>query len=926
MKQIYIIILFLVFVVFPVKAQEYSLSGKVTDAKTLQPIPDVALSGKFDGKIYSAITDSLGIFHIMMPKDARMILKVSHLSYQSQSRLIICKKAIIENFSLISNSNTLEEVVVTTNAPRIKQRNDTTVYFANAYKVNHDATAYDLITQKLPGVGVRDGKLEAHGETVKEILIDGKEYFKSDITLSLKNLPADIINEIQLFDRMSDYSRLTGFDDGTRRKTINIVTQKGMSKSLFGKVYAGYGQGDYYKLYGMLNWFSGDRQLSVFAQDNNTSEQNFSMIDLLSTSGTSMNTAPQQSPYSKGTSDNTFHPATSNDVSDLMVGGYSAGETTSHAVGSNFSDVWGKNKTIAFSGHYLFNNAVNNTDYDIRDDYFNEGANANIQNQYVHTDNTNHRFNTKVDWDLSRDDHLVLRPSLLYQHQKEFSRLQISEEEFTTFDISDLMSQEQITNQEAINTSNELMYIHRFKDMGSSLSANIKYSYENTEENLDLWLNNIQTDTESRQHTWSNNSSSNLAAVASYIHPLSRYVRLKADAGWSVTYREIKRATNRLNSIANVMVVDSVLSGKTSSDYGGFLSGLSFLYNRRHTQIVGGAEYHAYCMYSANDITSNSVGSNAILPFLHIRHQWGERDCQLHFQYKTEQTFPSMQQLQDAINNTNPTLSIRGNIRLKPSYTHSATVRLLVPGKSNGGIFVFFINAETIRNYIANKRSIAGGALGAAESKSQMLSYVNEDGYYSASSLIAYGFPFKSIKSNVNISTLLRNSHIPGYWEAEKSYNKQINWNSSLTIGSNISKQVDFVLDCNLQYLNDKNDSHPLLEVDYWTLSFGGQLNWQFCAPLKVVAECGRTGYYGLGINDMNAVIWNMALAYKFLRNKQGELRLSCDDILNQNNCFTQQTNELFRRKSTANVIGRHTMLTFTYNFNTYKNNPQKFK
>ena len=222
------------------------------------------------------------------------------------------------------------------------------------------------------------------------------------------------------------------------------------------------------------------------------------------------------------------------------------------------------------------------------------------------------------------------------------------------------------------------------------------------------------------------------------------------------------------------------------------------------------------------------------------------------------------------------------------------------------------------QNYIANKRSIAGGALGAAESRSQLLSYVNTNGYWSASGLLAYGFPLHLIKSNINISSLLRYSHIPGYWEANKSYNNQFNWNSSLTIGSNISKAVDFVVDFNLQYLNDKNASHPLLDVNYWTFSFGGQLNWQFLPHFKLVAECGRTAYYGLGTNDMNAVIWNMALAYKFLKNNAAEVRLSCDDILDQNNCFTQQTNELFRRKTVANVIGRHAMLTFTYNFNTY--------
>lgn len=907
------------FIAVLANAANYRLSGTVVDDNTGLPIESASVSFKYNSVLQTAMTDSLGRYSFSIPEKSRFVTKVSHVGYKAQSKLIIVNNIDeVVNFELEPKDNTLNEVVVSANAARVVQRNDTTVYLAGAYKVNPDATAYDLITQKLPGIGIRDGKLEAHGETVKEILIDGKEYFKSDIALSLKNLPADVINEIQLFDRMSDYSRLTGFDDGTRRKTINLVTKQGVDQSIFGKAYAGYGLENYYKAYGMLNWFHGDRQLSVFAQANNTSEQNFSMIDLLSTSGTSMNTAPQQSPYSKGNSDNTFHPATSNDVSDMMVGGYSAGETTTKAIGTNFSDVWGQNNNVSFSGHYMFNNAINETDYDIRDDYYNEGANANLQTQFVRTNNTNHRFNTKIDWDINSSNHLMFRPSILYQHQKEYSNMYISEEGHTTLDITPMLEQTQNTDQEALSTNNELMYIHRF-DFGGSFSANLKYSFENTDENLDLSLDNLQINRESSQTTWSQNRSQGFAAVGSYIHPFGRYIRLKADAGWSSTYRSIKRNTLRSDTLNLTMSVDSVLSGRTRSDYGGLLCGLSFLYDRRHTQFVAGAEYHQFRLYSANDITRTSSEYPAILPFLHVRHQWGENSNQLHFQYKTDQTFPTSQQLQDAINNVNPTVAIRGNVYLKPSFTHSATIRLLVPGKNSGGIFVFFVNAELIRDYIANKRSIAGGALGAAESRSQLLSYENTSGYWSASTLLAYGFPFHIIKSNINISSLLRYSHIPGFWEADKSYNNQFNWNSSLTVGSNISKDVDFVVDFNLQYLNDKNATHPLLDVKYWTFSFGGQLNWQFLPHFKLVAECGRTAYYGLGTNDMNAVIWNMALAYKFLKNNAAEIKLSCDDILDQNNCFTQQTNELFRRKTVANVIGRHAMLTFTYNFNTYK-------
>ena len=133
MKLLYILLL--VFCILPLKAQEYVLMGNVTDARTLQPIPDVILSGKFNDKIYSAITDTLGQYRIRMPKEARMLLKVSHVSYRSQSRLVICKKATTENFSLMPNSMALDEVVVTTIAQRVKQRNDTTVYFANAFYI-----------------------------------------------------------------------------------------------------------------------------------------------------------------------------------------------------------------------------------------------------------------------------------------------------------------------------------------------------------------------------------------------------------------------------------------------------------------------------------------------------------------------------------------------------------------------------------------------------------------------------------------------------------------------------------------------------------------------------------------------------------------------------------------------------------------------
>lgn len=910
-------------------ADSYLVKGVIIENNTGLSIEGVAVSYQLNGKSYSTLTDSLGRYEILCPQKTALTLEVSHLNYKSQSRKIENKKNVgIVNvdFELMDKAYMLGEVVVKARKPQVYQKDDTTVIDMESLEVHDDATLGEALG-KAQGVNVRDNKVEINGKNVESVQVDGKEYFSDDIGMVIKNLQADMIKTVQVFEQMSDHSLLTGFDDGSRKTTMNIKTKEGADQSVVGKAYAGYGLDNYYKAYGMLNWFNGNRRLSIFSQANDIGEQNFSMIDLLSITGTSMNTAPQQSPYNRVSGDNSFHPTSSN-ISDMMVSGYSAGETTTKAIGVNYSDVLGKSNQVAFSGHYMFNNAINETDYEIQDDYYSEDANTSLQAQQVRTDNTNHRFNMKMTWNISDEDNILFRPSIIYQRQKEYSNLHVSEENVETLDVAQMLEQEQNTDQEAFLTSNELIYIHKFSEWGSSLSANLRYSFENTDEDLNLSLKNLQGSVSGKtQTTWSQNQSQGYAAVGSYIHPFGSKFRTKIDAGWRATYRTIKRHTQRNDTLNIAMMTDSILSGKTTSDYGGPLCGLSLLFDSGKkevanqnqgnvsTQIVAGLEYHWFRMNSANDMTTNFHEVPAILPYFHLRHQWGARDNQLHFQYKTDQIFPTTQQLQDAINNVNPTVAIRGNVYLKPSYSHSTSLRLIIPGK-NGGTFVFFANASLIGDYIANKRSVAGGALGAAETRSQLMSYENTDGYWSGSALLAYGFPLKK-KLNMNVSTMLRYSHVPGFWESEKSFNNQFNWSSGLTIGSNISKNIDFVIDSNLQYNNDKNISHPTLDVNYWTYSFGGQVNWQFLPHFKVVAECGRTIYDGLGTNGLNATICNLALAYKFLKNNSAEIRLSCDDVLNKNNYFTLQTNELFRRKTIANVIGRHALLTFTYKLNT---------
>lgn len=898
-------------------AQVCNVQGVVKLADTSECPEGVHISYKIGGKNYGCITDKDGIFELSFLRGTKTTLKASYMGYTPATKIINCSgKSLKVEILLLKAADEIEGAVLEQAVPLAVVRGDTTVYFAEAYKVNVDATAYDLISQKLPGVGLKDGNLEAHGETVREVFIDGKEFFKNDIGLALKNLPAGVIKEIQFFDKESDYARLTGFDDGNKKKAINIVTQDGIGNSTFGKAYAGVGQEGYYKSYGMFNRFSDKNRLSVFAQWNNISEQNFSMIDLLSATGTASSSAPSQSPYSRNSVDNSFHPTASDDVSSMMVDITDSGETTSQAVGTNYSDTWLKGK-INFTGHYLFNRSENMTDYDILDEYFGKKVADSRQDQFVDTKNINHRFNSKIEYDITPKDYLLFRPSFIYQKKSERD----NQENYSVGDdvVTHVMDQSTETDQTVFSHSNELMYMHRFGESGHSISANGRFSYISTTENIDLAFQNHMTADNAVQDTYSYNDQMTISGMMSYVCPIGRYSRIKADAGVRYTFQEIKRKSLIKKNDALEFALDSLLSGLTTSDFGGFLCNVSYMYNRRGLSAVAGVEYHAYEYLNTSDIVSRYHTYSKIYPFVFIKYRFGSN--QMHFQYKTEQRFPGLMQVQDAVNNVNSAMTVRGNNKLTPAYSNNLSLRLVMPNTDNAHMFVVFSNLNITSDYIGNKRILVNNNDEGVTRRSEVLSYENADGFLSSKTLLAYGFPVKWIKSNINLSTCMDYSKVPGYWNDDLSFNTHTTWSNYLTVGSNISSNLDFVFDVNFKYIKSENRTHTAYNVDYRTLSYGGQVNWTIVPSLKLMVECGKTGYYGSGADKYSAVICNASISYKFLNRKQADICLSCHDIFNQNNNFYITTNELYRREVSTNVLKRHLLVTFTYNFDKRRKN-----
>ncbi|MEO6455194.1 MAG: carboxypeptidase regulatory-like domain-containing protein, partial [Ginsengibacter sp.] len=264
------------FSIIAVNAQ--TLKGILYDANEKLPIAGatVKLTDTANTPL-TVITNKLGVFNFENLSAGTYTLSISSVGYDPYEKVVPVNSGNndLGIISVLKNAKVLTTVTINTTAPPVKQKVDTLEYSANAFKVNPDANAEDLL-KKMPGVTVDKGTVTAQGETVKKVTIDGREFFGDDATAALRNMPSEVIDKIQVFDRLSDQAAFTGFDDGSSAKSINIVTKANMRNGQFGRAYAGYGTDDRYSAGGNVSFFKGDRRVSLVGLFNNINQQNFS--------------------------------------------------------------------------------------------------------------------------------------------------------------------------------------------------------------------------------------------------------------------------------------------------------------------------------------------------------------------------------------------------------------------------------------------------------------------------------------------------------------------------------------------------------------------------------------------------------------------------------------------------------------------------
>ena len=842
----------------------------------------------------------------------------------------------------------IETVVKEAKALRTSQKGDTVSYNAGAFKVVADADVEGLLT-KMPGITVTDGTVEAQGETVKKIFVDGKEFFGEDVTTAIKSLPAEAVDRVEVYNKLSDAAEFSGMDDGEGYKALNIVTRPGMRQGQFGKLYAGFGYDadteteDKFKYIagGNANIFSGDSRISLIGLFNNVNQQNFSFEDILGVSGSGGG-------------------GRRGSVGQYMMRPQS-GVATVNAIGINYSDSWGKRDQVTFQGSYFFNN-TNTENRSTVEKWYEAPMRLDtlMTNGYSDTKGYNHRFNARLEWKISENQNLMIRPRFSYQSNDPWSRTTgwqfgAPADGGSGYSRTDNFSD---ALRHGYNVGTSAVYRAKLGKNGRTITLDGSFSYSDNTNNSNSWSNvlgtlpdrptiapatgdwNPENYTELRYlRNLAPSSSYSLRGSLTYTEPVAKYAQVSFQ--YRVSYNSQERdkrsyITGDDFSIAG-LTPDRSLSNSYESGYLTQSVGPGFRFSKERNTFIANVYYQRSALdgqivrddaekikHAYNNVTYFMMGQLNI-----------NRENSLRLFVSSYTDSPSITDLQSVYDVSDAQNITHGNPNLKPTYSHRVNFHYTNSNVEKGRTFMWMFSMNTTLDYTASHLVQRPGEIvidGESYSPNFYSTTTNLDGYWQLRTHLSYGLPIGFLKSNFNVMAGVIYTKTPSMLGGtvdsatgmitggERNDTKNMGYDFRAVLGSNISENVDFTLSWNGTYneatnsLNSDNSKNR-----YFNHTAQGNLKVVFPLGFTFTASAAYSQYIGF-TNDYSEdyLLCNAWLGKKVFRNKRGEVMIGVNDLLNQNRAFSRTTGSGYTQNSTNSVIGRYYMVQFTYNLRRF--------
>ncbi|MEN9002847.1 MAG: outer membrane beta-barrel protein, partial [Flavobacteriales bacterium] len=772
---------------------------------------------------------------------------------------------------------------------------------AGSFKTQKGANVEKLL-EKLPGIEVdSDGEITAQGEKVNKIYVDGKEFFGDDPKIATKNIPADAIDKVQVFDKKSELSEFTGVDDGERSRTINITLKKDRKKGIFGEATAGGGPDNRYKGKLNLNRFSETAQFTALLMANNVNEQGFSYRDYFNFMGGISNVMK--------TGKSNFDPSSTG--VPINIPGANNGIASTLAGGINY------NQDIGKATHIISSFFVNNSNSDINREtnsvnYLANSSFASNNTNDQSQDLQNYRLNAKLQHEFNLQNRLDINLIGIYTASK--TRELSTGNQLFSDNANNISDGNSYAQGNGINTTLSLDYKKKFDKPGRSLNFLGDFYYLNNETTTELITERtiILKDGTSFNNIL-NQDQAQLVNKMEYFGKVAFTEQLSPKSFMIADYSYYNQAQENNKDFFDIRSGNSIFNQQLSnffrSNYNYHQLGFKYNYKVGKGMLVAGLDAQVSSLKGTRDENTESINQDfqVLLPNFTWRKRNGMKS-NVSLNYTTTFNEPTISQLQPVLDNSNPLSIYVGNPNLKPEYSHNLNFNWFTYDAFSDRQTGINVSAYAVNNDINNARFFD------SISKLQTTSPQNTQDNLGVNTNLRYGFKLSKLKTRIR--TAINFGINQGYNLIDDEVNKSLTYNygGSISLRNTNDKIVRLLLEvssnANLNQIGISDQQSSM----YVNTKIVGEID----VELKKDWEFGITGtqnfFSGRSISAaQNFFILDAFVAKTIFKNKRGYLRLSINDALNQRTGISNYGQANYLTESRVNVLKRYGLVTFSY-------------
>jgi hypothetical protein len=890
-------------------AQNLTIQGSLKDSIANRALNSATVSlvyAKDSSLVSFSRTNEAGVFNFKNVAPGNYLISVSYVGYVPKWVPVITgtEKTVEMGLIYMNDVNTMSTVTVTARRPPVVINGDSVEFNSENFKTAPNAVVEDLL-KKMPGMEVdKAGGITVNGKKVTKVFVNGKEFFTGDPVMATKNLPADAVDKIQVYDRKSDQAMFTGIDDGSEETAINLKLKKDRNKSTFGKLNGGAGTPSVFDLQGNVNVINNDEQLSAIGGANNTNRQNFSNRNIINFSGGGGG-----------------RPGAGGGVTVNFSGG--SGETDANAqgiadtysIGGNYSNIFNDKKTEFNANLSVSDVTRNNISSSFTQNLTPGNAFNRISNANSIAGNKQQNFGSTIDHKVNDNFSFRFTPSLGFQQTTNYSE-DSTQTYLTNGNLLNSNTTVSSSASDAVNAASTLLLRKKFAKKGRTISSTITQSFNRSNstgnqftEQLSYINNKLTNDSILDQQNTRKGENSSYSANLIYTEPLGKKSLLEFNTYLSKSIgSSSRRIFDRNDATDDYDLLNTRLTNEFNSEYTYSGGGMSYRSNQKKYNFSTGFSLQKAVLDGENISAKTKISQSFqdILPNATFRYNFSQTK-NLNVDYRTSTNQPSITQLQPVLDQSNINRQSIGNPDLKRSYVHNLNIRFFSSKILAGKSFFSTLNASTTNNSIVNYDSVL-------PNRTILTRPVNVDGAYRINGSVNYGFGIKKLKSRLSFGLNAGLNNNISY------ANGLLNTIVTKSTGPSMSYAyiVDDVIDINLtarySFSQTTNEVNPTLNTNFLTKVFGADMTNYL--PLNIVLNQS----FNYAINSGRAEgfntaipIWNASFSKFFLKNKRAEIKMSAFDLLNKNIGINRNVSQNQIVDRSYNVISQYFMLTFTY-------------